>query len=54
MFGGPKDTGLKEQERQQLDSCPTMTLIDWPEAGHNTLGQTAALADLILKAADEA
>ena len=54
VFGGPKDTGLKEQERQELASCPTITLIDWPDAGHNTLGQTADLADLILKAANEA
>jgi len=33
VFGGPKDTGLKEQERQELDSCPTIMLIDWSDAG---------------------
>jgi len=54
VFGGPKDTGLKEQERQELDSCPTITLIDWSDVGHNTLGQTTALADLILRAVNEA
>lgn len=51
VFGGPKDTGLTEHERQELDACPTITRIDWPDAGHNTLGETAALADLILEAA---
>jgi pimeloyl-ACP methyl ester carboxylesterase len=53
VFGGPKDVGLKDEERRGLDSCPTATLIDWPQAGHNTLGETAAVADLILEAAQE-
>jgi pimeloyl-ACP methyl ester carboxylesterase len=49
VFGGSKDVGLKDEERRGLDACPTVTLIDWPEAGHNTLGKTAAVADLIVK-----
>jgi pimeloyl-ACP methyl ester carboxylesterase len=51
VFGGAKDVGLKDEERRALDACPTTTLIDWPEAGHNTLGETAAVADLIGQAA---
>jgi pimeloyl-ACP methyl ester carboxylesterase len=54
VFGGRKDTGLKDEERRLLDSCPTISLLDWPDAGHNTLGQTSALADLILSAANAA
>jgi hypothetical protein len=53
VFGGPKDVGLKDEERRGLDACTTATLIDWPEAGHNTLGETAAVADLIVEAAKE-
>jgi pimeloyl-ACP methyl ester carboxylesterase len=51
VFGGPKDVGLKDEERRALAACPTTTLIDWREAGHNTLGETAAVADLIVEAA---
>jgi pimeloyl-ACP methyl ester carboxylesterase len=51
VFGGPKDVGLKDEERRGLDACPNATLIDWPQAGHNTLGETAAVADLIVEAA---
>jgi len=54
VFGGPKDTGLTDGERRVLESCPTISLLDWPDAGHNTLGQTGALADLILSSADYA
>jgi len=54
VFGGPKDTRLKDEERRLLDSCSTISLLDWPDAGHNTLGQTSALADLILSAANDA
>jgi hypothetical protein len=50
VLGGPKDVGLKDEERRQLDACPTATLIDWPKAGHNTLGETTAVADLIVQA----
>jgi len=50
VFGGPKDTALRDHERQQLKSCPTVELIEWADAGHNTIGQTALLADLILVA----
>jgi pimeloyl-ACP methyl ester carboxylesterase len=51
IFGGAKDTGLTVEERRGLEACPNATLIDWPEAGHNTLGETAAVADLIEEAA---
>ena len=51
VFGGRKDTGLSDEERRELQACATVTLIDWPDAGHNTLGQTAALADLIITVA---
>jgi pimeloyl-ACP methyl ester carboxylesterase len=54
VFGGSKDVGLKDEERRALDACPTTTLIDWPEAGHNTLGETIAVADLIVEAAKAA
>jgi pimeloyl-ACP methyl ester carboxylesterase len=51
VFGGPKDTGLKDDERAVLDACPSISLLDWPDAGHNTLGQTAAVADLLVEVA---
>jgi pimeloyl-ACP methyl ester carboxylesterase len=51
VFGGPKDTKLSDAERNGIESCPTLSLIEWPEAGHNTIGQTVALADLIVTAA---
>ena len=54
VFGGPKDTKLKDDERNGLESCPNISLLEWPDAGHNTLGQTDALADLIITAANEA
>jgi pimeloyl-ACP methyl ester carboxylesterase len=54
VFGGPKDTKLKDDERNGLESCPTLSLVEWPDAGHNTLGQTDALADLIVTAANGA
>jgi pimeloyl-ACP methyl ester carboxylesterase len=54
VFGGAKDTTLKHDERDALESCPTISLVEWSDAGHNTLGQTEALADLIVAAASEA
>jgi hypothetical protein len=54
VFGGPKDVGLTDEERRGLEACPTATLIDWPNAGHNTLGQTPAVADLIVEVAQQA
>jgi pimeloyl-ACP methyl ester carboxylesterase len=54
VFGGPKDVGLKDDERRVLEACPTATLMDWPGAGHKTLGETVAVADLIVEAAKEA
>jgi pimeloyl-ACP methyl ester carboxylesterase len=54
IFGGAKDTGLKDEERRGLEACPTTSLIDWPDVGHNTLGETAAVADVIVQAASEA
>lgn len=53
VFGGAKDTTLKHDERDALESCPTISLVEWSDAGHNTLGQTEALADLIVAAASE-
>jgi pimeloyl-ACP methyl ester carboxylesterase len=54
VFGGAKDTKLTDDELHALESCPTISLIEWADAGHNTLGQTEALADLILVAAADA
>jgi pimeloyl-ACP methyl ester carboxylesterase len=54
VFGGPKDTGLKDEERHALQACPTTSMIEWPDAGHNTLGETAAVTDLILEVATAA
>ena len=54
MFGGAKDTTLKDDERDALESCPTISLTEWPDARHNTLGQTEALADLLGAVANEA
>jgi pimeloyl-ACP methyl ester carboxylesterase len=54
VFGGGKDVGLKDEERRGLEACPTATLIEWPKVGHNTIGETAAVADLILEAANAA
>jgi pimeloyl-ACP methyl ester carboxylesterase len=54
VFGGPKDTKMTDEERKGLESCPNISLIEWPDAGHNTLGQTHALADLIVTAASDA
>ena len=54
VFGGPKDTKLQDNERKELESCPNISLVEWPEAGHNTLGQTDALADLIVTAGKDA
>jgi hypothetical protein len=54
VFGGPKDTKLQDDERRGLESCPNISLVEWPDAGHNTLGQTDALADLIVTAAKNA
>jgi pimeloyl-ACP methyl ester carboxylesterase len=51
VFGGPKDTSLKGDERAGLDACPSISLLDWPDAGHNTLGKTAAVADLLVEVA---
>jgi len=53
-FDGPKDTRLTDGERRVLDACTTVHLVDWPEAGHYTLGETASVADLISEAASVA
>jgi hypothetical protein len=53
-FGGPKDVGLTDEERRGLDACPTVRLVDWPVAGHNTFGETASVADLVVEAANAA
>jgi pimeloyl-ACP methyl ester carboxylesterase len=54
VFGGPKDTKLTDDERDALTSCPNISLVEWPDAGHNTPGQTKPLADLIVAAASQA
>jgi pimeloyl-ACP methyl ester carboxylesterase len=54
VFGGPKDTRLTDNERNGLESCPNIRMVEWPDAGHNTLGQTEALADLIVTTANQA
>jgi len=51
VFGDSDDVGLKDSERQELESCPTVILVTIPDAGHFTLNQKPArVAEVVLQA----
>jgi pimeloyl-ACP methyl ester carboxylesterase len=51
VFGDGDDVGLKDSERQELESCPTVILVTIPDAGHFTLNQKPArVAEVVLQA----
>jgi pimeloyl-ACP methyl ester carboxylesterase len=53
VLGGPKDALLKDDERSRLKAATNVTLVDWPAAGHFTIGETQAVAGLLLDALAE-
>jgi pimeloyl-ACP methyl ester carboxylesterase len=55
VFGEDDDVGVTDDERSGLESCPHVTLIDIPDAGHMTLNQVPdRIAALVLEAASAA
>jgi len=51
VFGDNDDVGLKDNERDELEACPTVTLVTIPDAGHFTLNQKPAqVAEVVLQA----
>jgi len=51
VFGENDDIGLQDSERQELEACPTVTLITIPGAGHFTLNQEPAqVAEVVVQA----
>ena len=51
VFGENDDIGLEDSERQELEACPTVSLITIPGAGHFTLNQKPAhVAEVVLQA----
>lgn len=51
LFGGSGDVGLRDDEREVLETCPGVTLVTIPETGHFALNQEPQrVADVVLEA----
>ena len=51
VFGDSDDVALKDSEREELEACPTVTVVTIPDAGHFTLNQKPAqVGEIVLKA----
>jgi len=51
VFGEKDGIGLTDEERSALDTCPSVTLITMPDAGHFTLNEKPAeIAEILLDA----
>ena len=51
VFGDRDDVGLTDNERDVLESCPTVTMVTIADAGHFTLNEKPAqIADIVLEA----
>lgn len=54
VFGDHDDIGLADDEREQLEQCPSVRLVTIADAGHFTLNERPSrIADLLLEALEQ-